>query len=185
MQEELNPMNPGGWNDVERALLAARPARTGIDRDQLMFEAGRAAERGHRGWMGHGKIRLWQGLCGVLMAVVAGMMALPRGGRGGQPLASHRATPVRLSPGTGDVSYASWSRERGVVKGELGDYLTLRDNAMTGTPPPPPANTAATDANAASSLRIARPALRLGEGLEALPAWQQQEALTQTGGNRS
>jgi hypothetical protein len=61
---------PDDLKDVEFALQSLSPAAGSVNRDHLMFEAGRAAARR--------AARPWQAMTGVLMAALVTVMALPR-----------------------------------------------------------------------------------------------------------
>src|SRR5262245_16816135 len=77
MSEEMMPSRelPEPLRDMERVLAGFAPAAAHIDRDQLMFEAGRAA--GAKAKRTHGP-RLWKGICGVLVLASAAFAVFPR-----------------------------------------------------------------------------------------------------------
>jgi hypothetical protein len=62
---ELTPAD----RELEAALGSLTPAGTGIDRDGLMFDLGRSS--------GGRQLRIWQGASGLMMAVLAMLIAFP------------------------------------------------------------------------------------------------------------
>jgi hypothetical protein len=73
MSQDLNPL-PEDLAGIERALGALKPAPAALNRDQLMYEAGRAAAQRSA----HTHLRLWQGACALLLVGSTALALFPR-----------------------------------------------------------------------------------------------------------
>ena len=184
MSEEMMKL-PEELREVERALGGLLPARGapggGLDRDRVMYEAGRGAALR----AGRVRMRLWQGLCGVLVLACAGLVAFPRERVVERVVAVHvpAAVPtpapapatVKPAPGAAGqprVAYGPLGDEAVDADGVAVGLLRMRRGAMEGM-----------GAMQGGGGGVNVPALRPGDGLEALPAWQKRAAMT--GGKQS
>jgi len=168
---------PPGLRDIERMLGAVSPAGAGssgggsggLDRDEVMFQAGRAAGKSEAG-----PVRLWQGLCGALVAACVGLALVPRGTgnddvrkKDAAVTAIAHAEAVRPVDAVVNVPLfrmPSNDARTAMVYWRLRDRLLLQ--GMSALP--------------ASDMRAfgpSAPALRPGDGLDAIPRWQRQAEL--------
>lgn len=117
MQEErLTPAE----SELESALRSLRPARAAIDRDRLMFQAGRAsARRGGRVWLG----------ATMALAAALGVSLVVRPG----PREVVRIVRVEAEAPKPEVTPArSFIAARAIRAGRLGrgEYLRLREEVL-------------------------------------------------------
>ncbi len=173
MSEEMNQL-PAELREVERALGALAPARVGLDRDRLMFEAG----RGTALRAGKMRVRLWQGMCGVLVLACAALAAFPRDKAGPTNTVAH---PVRQPavPAAPDTSPTGPRMANVALPNAPGDddalplaMLGLRRGMLAGE-----WRAWQTNGGSGGGGGAHMPALKPGDGLEALPAWQKRAAL--------
>lgn len=117
-EEEMNP----ALRELEAALRRTQPAKTGLNRDHLMFNAGRASARSSRPW---------QALSGVLMALLLGALFVRPDPSGTSPPSLGRETMAvnprsleaeaeaeGLATVTDQVTYLRLRRQ--VIRGGLG-----------------------------------------------------------------
>jgi hypothetical protein len=182
MSEEMKL--PEELAEVERALGGLMPARAlgGLDRDRVMYEAGRGAALR----AGRVRMRLWQGLCGVLVVACAGLAAFPRERVVERVVAVHvpatvttpAPAPAAVKPAPGAaaeprVAYAPPGDGAVDEDGVLAGLLRLRHGA--------PGEGRGPRQGGGGGANV--PALKPGDGLEAVPAWQKRAAMT--GGKQS
>jgi len=109
-------------DELAAALGALAPTRPAIDRDRLLYQAGRAA--------GRRTARLWQGASAVLAACLVVAVVVPAGGptEPGANIANRpdRSTEVPIAPaGRNDVAPAP-----GPASPLGGSYAQLRDAVL-------------------------------------------------------
>ena len=184
MSEEMKL--PEELAEVERALGGMMPARGALvgrlDRDRVMYEAGRgAAVRA-----GRVRMRVWQGCCGALVLACAGLAAFPRERVVERAVAVHMpaavttpapvAAPVKPAAGVAAeprVAYAPPGDGAVDADGVLAGLLRMRHGVMG----------EGMGAMQGGGGGVNVPALKPGDGLEAVPAWQKRAAMT--GGKQS
>ena len=129
----------GGQRELEAALARLAPQAGRLDRDRVLYEAGRAAGRG----AGRRRERCWVGLAAVLAVCLAGSWAWQMGGRravevGVGPGPVVQLGPVRLEgveavsavpAGGGSEAGAAWGVER-KLKWSGNEYLVLRERVL-------------------------------------------------------
>jgi hypothetical protein len=181
MSQDLNsnmPPLPEDLAGVERALGALKPAPAALNRDHLMYEAGRAAAC--RSARTH--VRIWQGACAVLLVGCAAFALFPLDKTGAKQFAIQPKPQLAQVPPTPPLAVApsatpatprsfpsfffpSFSRiQRPIERTEWPVALRGAENTTAGNP-------------------AYTPTLRRSEGLDAFPNWQQR--LLIFGGNRS
>ena len=186
MSEEMTPMTgpeiPESLRAVEHMLAGLAPAPARIDRDQLMFEAGRAA--GAKATKARG-LRLWKGICGGLVLACAGMAVFPRT-RVVERVVMHVAPPgIRV---VASAQSGAWAMRETSVRPDSGgidaSYLLLRQQVlMSGNVARGSRGAAGGGGGGEQGTFV--PVLLKSEGFDALSGWQRQSALFGFGGNRS
>jgi hypothetical protein len=169
----IDPL-PDDLAGVERALGALKPAPAALNRDHLMYEAGRAAAC----HSAHTHLRVWQGTCAVLLVGCTALALFPREKIVEKQIAVQpqpqpaqmppapivAATPSNTPPSFPSFFFPSFSGiQRQIERTERPVALRSAEN---------------TTGNVTYT-----PALRRSEGLDAFPNWQQR--LLIFGGNRS
>lgn len=163
MSEEMNL--PEELQEMERMLGALAPeAPPAVDRDRLMFAAGRTAAMRGPG----ANARLWKGLCGVLTAACAVLWLAPRSGpaiaTAPPPLPPQVAgAPDQESPMPLSLHQADASSPGAATL----PYWQLRDRVLAQGLSALPAAPASGATAAASPPIFTSP-----DALDSLPAWQ-------------
>ncbi|HOX02684.1 MAG TPA: hypothetical protein P5555_04210 [Candidatus Paceibacterota bacterium] len=110
-----------GTEELARRLRQLEPARHGIDRDTLMFQAGRRSTQR--------RLRAWQSLAGLIVFVAAGLAWLDRNP---WPPAAPMMAALGNAPRTEQPSLPNPSDRAGInplpanLRGTARDYLELR-----------------------------------------------------------
>ena len=131
---------PNDWGDEESltpaerelagALGALRPARTEIDRDRLMFDAGYAAGAAAERAATRRRVWAWRGAAAAMLAVSASLGVILAMREGGPALVADQGGP-------GLPAVPADRREGAPTPPEPGP-LVIRATATTPPPPPPP-----------------------------------------------
>ena len=167
MSEEMKL--PAELRELEQAAAGVVPSGAGrgsggLDRDAVMFEAGRS--------VGKGRARLWQGLCGALLAACVGLALVPRAGAGRSQSENFAVTPAvhgqGIAPAVALAELPMFRSESPEV-GTTMVYWRLRERLLLQGMSALPVSGEAGGASA--------PALRPGDGLEAIPRWQRRAEL--------
>lgn len=111
-EQGLNPAQ----RELESALARIRPIQSGLDRDLLMFNAGRATARPNRAW------QVLSGVLGILLLCAVS----PRPEQAGRPSSVQVA-----DSGTAQIGPLAGPRGEHDPSGPL-TYLSLRDRVLEG-----------------------------------------------------
>jgi hypothetical protein len=200
MSEAMNEL-PEELRVLERKLAGLSPTAAGLSREEVLFEAGRAAGGAVGGQEAAHARRgraFWRGACAAMLLVNVGIVALRpvktvevvrREPAGEATLVREmpRPTPGEVRQGvTMEAGLMPWRLPEEAGAEDRADYLGLRQRTLDmgiGAAMLMADLASAEVREAAAPRPVQRPQLRPVEGVDAAPAWQRRVA--GLGGERS
>jgi len=168
MPQEMNEL-PEELREMERLLEGVKPARA-RSRDRVLYEAGRGAglRAGRRGRLA------WTAACGALAAVCAFLILSPREKVVEHVVVQVPAASAAPNPSPQPMAVPVASRNSSPVTPQPNltmDSLAMRKAVLR-------FSIDALREPAGGGGAAAIPALKAGDGLDSLPAWQKRAALS-------
>jgi hypothetical protein len=164
MPQEMNL--PEELDALGRMLAATKPSRPALNRDDLIYEAGRAAATR----TARRKMWLWQGACALALLACGELTTFPREKIGERTLVKATASaPIPAPPQAVQSETFATTNDTPAAPMQANTLLQLRNQVLRyGVQALPD------DGGGAAGV----PALTPADGLDALPAWQRRAALS-------